>query len=248
MSLSAQHVSVFYYSEQILRDISIEIEPHTITAITGPSNAGKTTFLKLFNRLNETQRGYRVEGNLMLEGDDLTAIPLGDLRRRCGYLFPQPYALPGTVLDNLAFGLQIQGVQEETAIRQKAMEMLENFGLWVYFRDDLHTVARKLTPFKSQLLALARILMLDPEVLLMEQPTKHLSEMSARKLEAIIIQLKKRHTILIDSTTTVQAQRISDRAAFFYNGSLIEYSPTREFFTQPQYELTENFIRGKFEL
>lgn len=248
MSLSAQNVSVFYYSEQILRDITIDIEPHTITAITGPSNAGKTTFLKLFNRLNETQRGYRVEGQLALEGDDLLGMPISDLRRRCGYLFPQPYALPGTVLDNLAFGIQIQGVHDEAIIRKKAREVLDDFGLWLYFRDDLDTVARKLTPFKAQLLALARILMLNPEVLLMEQPTKHLSEMSARKLEAIIIQLKKRHTILIDSTTTVQAQRISDRAAFFYNGSLIEHRPTREFFTQPQYELTENFIRGKFEL
>lgn len=248
MSLSAHDVSVYYYSEQILRDINIEIEPHTITAITGPSNAGKTTFLKLFNRLNETQRGYRVEGELKLEGEPLMSVPISDLRRRCGYLFPQPYALPGTVLDNLAFGIQIQGVSDDAIIRKKARQVLEDFNLWVYFRDDLNTSARKLSPFKSQLLALARILMLNPEVLLMEQPTKHLSEMSARKLEAIIVQLKKRHTIIIDSTTTVQAQRISDKAAFFYNGNLIEYSPTHTFFTQPQYELTENFIRGKFEL
>ena len=247
MSIILENVSSFSYNEPILRDINLTINEHTITAIVGPKNSGKATLLRLFNRLNETQQGFRKEGNILIDGESIYKEDIHDLRRRIGIVFSKPTALTGTVLDNLSFGLKIQNVKDKTLIFKKIKNTLLNFELWDYFEDDLKTPAKKLSSFRLQLLSLARVLIADPEIILFDQPTKELSEMPTRRFEGIIYSLKQYYTIILNPSSMPQAQRLSDTTAFLYNGNLIEYDNTTKIFTKPAQQLTENYIRGKLD-
>ncbi|MGB0984146.1 MAG: phosphate ABC transporter ATP-binding protein, partial [Saprospiraceae bacterium] len=209
--------------------------------------SGKATFLRLFNRLNETQQGFRKEGNILIDGESIYKEDIHDLRRRIGIVFSKPTALTGTVLDNLSFGLKIQNVKDKTLIFKKIKNTLLNFELWDYFEDDLKTPAKKLSSFRLQLLSLARVLIADPEIILFDQPTKELSEMPTRRFEGIIYSLKQYYTIILNPSSMPQAQRLSDTTAFLYNGNLIEYDNTTKIFTKPAQQLTENYIRGKLD-
>jgi len=225
----------------------MSIEENTLIAILGPSNTEKKTFLKLFNRLNETQPGYKQTGSLMFHNKKLKDIDINLLRRKVGFVFSQPVALHGSIFDNLIFGLQILKISDQNILLTKVKEVLSMYKLWDYFKNDLDVSAQKLKPFKLQILALARVLVLNPEIILMEQPTKFLSELASRRFETIILGLKKNHTIIIDTENIQQARRMSDYTAFIYNGKIIEYDTTQKIFTYPTHELTENYIRGKFE-
>ena len=247
MSIIIEKISSFSYNEPILRDINLTIAEHTITAIVGPKGSGKATFLRLFNRLNETQQGFRKEGNILIDGESIYKEDIHDLRRRIGIVFSKPTALTGTVLDNLSFGLKIQNVKDKTLIFKKIKNTLLNFELWDYFEDDLKTPAKKLSSFRLQLLSLARVLIADPEIILFDQPTKELSEMPTRRFEGIIYSLKQYYTIILNPSSMPQAQRLSDTTAFLYNGNLIEYDNTTKIFTKPAQQLTENYIRGKLD-
>lgn len=244
--ISVKEVSVYYNTTQVLRNISIDIPEFSMLAVIGPEKSGKTTFLKLFNRLNEVKTGYKITGDISIYDENIFDKKIDRTRRKTGIVFSKPYALPGSVYDNLAFGLLIQNQTNGENIRTKIKEVLIYYKLWAYFEDILQEPAENLSKFKLQLLSLARILMLNPEILLFDQPTKNLSEMAGRKLEAIMFDLKKRHTIILEATNMQQA-RLSDNTAFFHNGCLIEHSPTARLFTQPKAEITENYIRGKLD-
>ncbi len=247
MSIVLENVSSYFFNDQVLANINLTIEDNTLLAILGPSNFEKKTFLKLFNRLNETQKGYKQTGKIHISETDIETENIYDLRRKVGFVFSESVALPGTVLDNLSFGLNIQKMKDTPIIMHKIEEALKLYKLWSYFENELNTLAYKLHPFKLQILALARALVLSPEVIIFEQPTKFLPEMASRKYEVIIESLKKQHTIIIDTDNMQQARRLSDLTAFIYNGKLIECNKTQLFFTQPKESLTENYIRGKFE-
>lgn len=247
MSIILEKISSFSYNEPILRDINLTIEEHTITAIVGPKGSGKATFLRLFNRLNETQQGFRREGNILIDNESIYDEDIHDLRRRIGIVFSKPTALTGSVLDNLSFGLRIQNVKDKSLIFKKIKDTLQVFELWEYFEEDLKTPAKKLSNFRLQILGLARVLIAGPEIILFDQPTRKLSEMSARRFEGILFGLKKHYTIIFNPSSMAQAQRLSDTTVFLYNGNLIEYDDTTQIFTKPAQQLTENYIRGKLD-
>ena len=246
--ISVKDVSAYNYNEQILRNINIDIEDFSILAVIGPANSGKSTFLKLFNRLDEIKRGFKVTGELLIEDENIFKQKVINLRRKVGIVFSKPYVLPGTVFENLVFGLRIQQIQEEEVLEKKVNEVLEHYNLTEYFTGIMNEDPMKLSKFKQQLISLVRILVLNPEIILFNKSTKPLSEIAANQFEAIIYSLKRRHTVILNPTNLGQARRISDYTAFIYNGNIIEYSPTNKFFTQPETELTANYIRGKFDL
>lgn len=246
MSIQLIDVSTFFFNSKTLNGVSLEIAENKVTSVIGPSKSGKTTFLRLFNRLNETKNGFRTNGTILMDGVDIFQQDVQELRRTVGMVFSKPQSLPGTVLNNLAFGLMIQGAKNEEIVFKKIQEVLKKFYIWEYFEERLHIKASLLSPLQKQLLSLARVLVLNPDVLLFEQPTKYLSELEASELEAIIFDLKKNHTIILDATSMLQARRLSDCTIFLNNGRLIEYGDTKQIFTQPNQTLTENFIRGRY--
>jgi phosphate transport system ATP-binding protein len=247
MSIILEKISSYYYNEPILRDINLTIADYTITAIVGPKGSGKATFLRLFNRLNETQQGFRRKGNILIDDESIYSKDIHDLRRKIGIIFSKPTALTGSVLDNLSFSLRIQNIKDKALIFKKIKDTLQTFDLWEYFEDDLKTPAKKLSNFRLQILGLARVLIANPEILLFDQPTRELSEMAARRFEGIIYSLKQHFTIILNPSSMPQAQRLSDTTAFLYNGNLIEYDETTKIFTKPAQQLTENYIRGKLD-
>ena len=248
MNIILENISAYFYNELMLSNISLELKQGEIIALVGPYNSGKSTFLKLFNRLDEIQKGFRVEGNILLENESIYDLDIYELRRNVGIIFSKPAALPGSVYDNLTFGLTIQKVKDKELIFQKIKDVLERFDLWDELKDDLEASAQKLSNLKLQILSIARVLVLNPTILLFEDPTKNLTELAARKLEAIIMSLKQQHTIIIKVTNTRQARRLSDSTIFLYNGNLIEFDRTPKLFTKPAKELTENFVRGRLDL
>ena len=246
--ISVKDVSAYYYNDHILRNINIDIEEFSILAVIGPVNSGKSTFLKLFNRLDEIKQGFKVSGKLLIDEENIFEQKVADIRRSSGFVFSKPYLFPGTVFENLIFGLKIQKIKDEEILKNKLDEVLEHYSLTEYFAGIMNENPVKLSMFKQQLITLVRILVLNPDIILFNKSTKHLSETATNRFEAIIYSLKKRHTIIINSVNLGQARRISDYTAFIYNGSIVEYNSTNTFFTQPERELTANYIRGRFDL
>ncbi len=246
--ISVKDVSAYYYNEHILRNINIDIEEFSILAVIGPTNSGKSTFLKLFNRLDEIKQGFKVKGKLLINDQNIFEQKVIDVRRTSGLVFSKPYILPGTVFENLIFGLRIQKVNEEETLKYKLNEVLEHYKLTEYFAGIMDENPMNLSVFKQQLITLVRILVLNPDIILFNKPTIRLSEIAANRFEAIIYNLKIRHTIIINPSNLGQARRISDYTAFIYNGNIVEYNQTNTFFTQPKMELTANYIRGRFDL
>jgi phosphate transport system ATP-binding protein len=246
--ISVKNISVYYYNDHILRNINIDIEEFSILAVIGPANSGKSTFLKLFNRLDEIKQGFRVSGALLIDEENLFKQKVVDVRRRSGFVFSKPQILPGTVFENLVFGLRIQKIKDEEILKNKLNEVLRHYELTEYFMGIMDENPSQLSMFKQQLISLVRVLVLNPDIILFNKPTKHLSEIATSRIEAIIYNLKKRHTIIINASNLGQARRISNYTAFIYNGNIIEHNSTNTFFTKPERELTANYIRGRFDL
>lgn len=246
--ISVKDVSAYYYNDHILRNINIDIEEFSIVAVIGPTNSGKSTFLKLFNRLDEIKKGFKVTGKLLIDDENIFEQKVNDVRRSSGFVFSEPYLFPGTVFENLIFGLKIQNVNDEKILKNKIEEVLAHYNLAEYFAGLMNENPKKLSLFKQQLMSLVRVLVLNPDILLFNKSTIHLSETATSRFEAIIYSLKKRHTIIINASNLGQARRISDFTAFIYNGNIIEYNSTNTFFTKPKRELTANYIRGRFDL
>jgi len=238
----------YYQSVQALRNISLTIHPREIFAIFGPAGSGKTTLLKSLNRLTDLTFGTRHTGTIFLEGADIFGpqLSLTQLRRRIGMVFDLPTPLPLSVFDNVAYGPKLSGTTQKRRLAEIVEKALRSAVLWEEVKDRLHTSALRLSGGQQQRLCIARILALEPEVLLLDNPCSGLDPISTASIEATLAELKKDYTIILVPHTVQQASRVADRAGFFLNGELIEGGPVYQIFTRPKDKRTEDYVTGKF--
>ena len=239
----------FYYGRfKALQDINLTIFQNQVTALIGPSGCGKSTFLRCLNRMNDLIPGTRVEGELLLDSQDIysPSLDVVELRRRVGMVFQKPNPFPKTIFENVAYGLRVGGARDNTFISQQVEKSLKGAALFDEVKDRLHDSALGLSGGQQQRLCIARALAIEPDVLLMDEPASALDPIATQKIEELIHELKKRFTIIIVTHSMQQAARVSDRTAFFYMGRLIEEDATETIFTRPAQKQTEDYITGRF--
>lgn len=246
--ISARSFSYYYGSVQALRSLNLEIRPNSILTIMGPTGSGKTTFLRALNRLNDRVQGARHEGLLLLDGKDIYArdVDVSELRRRVGMVFALPVSLPMSIYDNVAYGPRKKGLRARAVLDETVEKALRAAALWDEVKDRLQQPAQKLSGGQQQRLALARVLAMDPEVILLDEPTSGLDPVSTLRIEELLRELRNRYTIILATPNPQQAARIGGEVAFFYMGQLVEIGPASEIFTRPRDKKTEDYITGKF--
>ncbi len=245
--LEVQHVHVSLNNKVILNDICAAIPEHTITSCIGPPLSGKSVFLRMFNKMNETlDPGYLTQGEILVDRRNINDLDVGLLRRRVGMIFKEPNPFLKSIEDNVSFGLGVNGITHKKFIAEVVERSLRQVLLWDEVKDKLSSRATALSKGQQQLLCIARALAVEPTILLMEEATAMLDPMSTYKIEELIYNLKKKLTILITTNSVQQASRISDHTAFFYAGELIEFDETARIFTNPRSGKTENYITGRF--
>lgn len=224
------------------------MKANTVTAFIGPSGCGKSTFLRCLNRMNDYIEGFRKEGDILIEGLDIydKKVRVEELRQKVGMVFQKPNPFPKTIYENVAYGLRIQGVKDKKAISEAVEKSLIKSALWNEVKDQLHKSALSLSGGQQQRVCIARTLAVEPTTILMDEPASALDPISTAKIEDLIGELKENYTIVIVTHNMQQAARVSDKTAFFYMGNLIEYGKTKELFTNPKHERTENYITGRF--
>ena len=248
LSFQVSDLDFYYGSFQALIDINLEIKPRSVTALIGPSGCGKSTFLRCLNRMNDTITGARVDGQILLEGEDIYAenIDLADLRRRVGMVFQKPNPFSKSVFDNVAFGPRVQGlVQGKNHLEELVETSLKNAALWEDVKDSLDEDALGLSLGQQQRLCIARVLAVEPQVILMDEPASALDPIATGKIEELIAILKEDYTIVIVTHNMQQAARVSNETGLFWLGELVEFSDTEDMFTNPKHELTEDYITGR---
>jgi phosphate transport system ATP-binding protein len=240
----------FYYAgnKQALKNISMPVYENKITALIGPSGCGKTTLLRCFNRMHDLYPGNRYEGEIIFEGKNILAkdVDLMILRSKIGMVFQKPTPFPMSIFDNVAYGLRLQGIKNKTELQNRVEEALKDAALWDEVKDRLNVSAFSLSGGQQQRLCIARAIAVKPEVILFDEPTSALDPISTSKIEELIVELKKNHTIIIVTHNMQQAARVSDYTAFMYLGELIEFDLTDIIFTKPNKKLTEDYVSGKF--
>jgi phosphate transport system ATP-binding protein len=251
--ISAREVSLHYGSFQALRNITLEIPQCSITAIIGPSGCGKSSFLRLLNRMNDIINGVRVEGVLQLDGTSIydKTIDVVDLRKRVGMVFQKPNPFPMSIFDNIAFGPRQHGTNNHKALDEIVERSLHHAALWDEVKDKLGQSALALSGGQQQRLCIARVLAVEPEVILMDEPCSALDPIATLRIEDLMRTLTKDYTIVIVTHNMQQAARVSDMAAFFMMeedraGILVEYGNTSQIFTNPKDKRTEDYITGRF--
>lgn len=246
--IQIESVCYSYGEFSALRDISLEILPRSVTVFFGPAGGGKTTLLRLINRLNDMVEGTHMSGRILLDGKSIydPDINVATLRRRVGMVFALPLPLPGTIRENVVYGLKLAGVRDRNRIEEVLERSLIQAAIWDEIKDRLDSPANALSGGQQQRLCIARSLALEPEVLLLDEPTSGLDPISTRKVEESLHQLKQHYTIIIVPHSIQQAARVADHAAFFLMGDLIEYRPDTEIFTTPHDKRTEDYITGRF--
>lgn len=243
-----EHVSYSYGDKPALRDVTLDIPANAITVFFGPASGGKTTLLRLINRLNDMIEGTRMSGRILLDGQDIYApkTDVSALRRRIGMVFALPLPLPGTIRENITYGPRLAGIRDRTRLDEIVVRSLTQAALWDEVKDRLDSPASALSGGQQQRLCIARSLALEPEVLLLDEPTSGLDPISTGKVEASLAELKRHYTIVIVPHSIQQAARVADYAAFFLMGELIEFRRGREIFTSPRDRRTEDYITGRF--
>jgi phosphate transport system ATP-binding protein len=239
----------FYYdSVQALRNINLDIQPKRIFTIFGPARSGKTTILKSLNRLTDLILGARHTGAIFLDGMDIydSTVDLIKLRRRIGMVFDLPTALPMSIFDNVAYGPKLSKFIQRRRLTEIVEKALRSAVLWEEVKDRLHTSALRLSGGQQQRLCIARILALEPEVLMLDEPCSGLDPISTASIEETLLQLKKDYTIILVPHNIQQASRVADRAGFFLNGDLVEEGPVYQIFTKPEDKRTEDYVTGRF--
>jgi phosphate transport system ATP-binding protein len=242
---SVQHLNFYYGTKKALSDINLDIMPRKVTALIGPSGCGKSTFLRCLNRMNDTINDTRVEGRILLNGKNIydPDMDVVNLRQRVGMVFQKPNPFPQTIYDNVAFGPRVLGMRVkmdevvETSLRRAA--------LWEDVKDELKSDAMGLSLGQQQRLCIARVIAVQPEVILMDESTSALDPIATLAVEELIAELKKDYTIVIVTHNMQQAARVSDQTGLFWLGELVELTPTHTIFTNPKEELTEAYITGK---
>jgi phosphate transport system ATP-binding protein len=244
MRMTVSKVNFYYGPKQVLFDINLNIASNKVTSLIGPSGCGKSTLLRTLNRMHETVRSARLEGEILIDGQNIFAQDVTALRRRVGMVFQRPNPFPKSIFDNVAYGLRINGVKG--SISDAVEKSLRHAALWDEVKDQLHKSAYELSGGQQQRLCIARALAVEPEVLLLDEPCSALDPISTAKIEELLVQLKDLCTIVIVTHNMQQAARVSDFTAFLLTGQLIEFSPTPQLFTTPSDARTEAYITGRF--
>jgi phosphate transport system ATP-binding protein len=247
-AFSVQTLDFYYGQSKALSNINIEIEPRKVTALIGPSGCGKSTFLRCLNRMNDTIAGTRVDGMILLDGKDIYAegMDVVTLRQRVGMVFQKPNPFPQSIYDNVAFGPRVMGtVTAKKQLDELVENSLRRAALWEDVKDILHESAMGLALGQQQRLCIARVIAVQPEVILMDESTSALDPIATLRVEELIAELKQDYTIVIVTHNMQQAARVSDHTGLFWLGELVEFSETESMFTRPRQELTEAYITGR---
>lgn len=248
VKIRIEDLTYAYGDKVALRDVTMDIPANAITVVFGPAGGGKTTLLRLINRLNDLIEGTRMSGRILLDGKDIYApgTDVIDLRRRVGMVFALPLPLPGTIRENVEYGPRLAGVRDPVRLEEIVVRSLKQAALWDEVKDRLDTPASALSGGQQQRLCLARSLALEPEVLLLDEPTSGLDPISTGRIEETLFELKQRYTIVLVPHSIQQAARVADYAAFFLMGELVEWQPGDMLFTNPRDQRTEDYITGRF--
>ncbi len=246
LKLTARNINFFYGAFQALHDISLDVPTNKVTAFIGPSGCGKSTFLRTMNRMNETVRNTRVEGELKLDDEDLFSMDVTDVRRRVGMVFQKSNPFPKTIFDNVAYGLRVNGIKKSSILNDAVERSLKRAALWNEVKDKLNKPASALSGGQQQRLCIARALAVEPEVLLLDEPCSALDPIATLKIEELLFQIKDITTIVIVTHNMQQAARLADITGFFLMGKLIEMDVTKKIFQNPGKKETEDYVTGRF--
>lgn len=251
MQAAAKYVvrdlDLYYGQVQALKKVSMDIEPNSVTALIGPSGCGKSTFLRVLDRMNDLIDSVRIEGKVLYDGVDVFGdIDVIELRKKVGMVFQKPNPFPMSVYDNVAYGPRVHGLSDRRRLDEIVERSLAGAALLDEVKDRLKKPAMGLSGGQQQRLCIARVLAVEPDVLLMDEPTSALDPISTSRIEALLEELKRRYTIVIVTHNMQQAARISDSTGFFLHGELVEFAATGEMFTKPRDERTESYISGRF--
>jgi phosphate transport system ATP-binding protein len=246
--ISVRNLNFYYGPKQALIDVSLEIPANCVTAFIGPSGCGKSTFLRCLNRMNDMIDGTRLEGEILLEGQDIRGpkVDVVELRKRVGMVFQKSNPFPKSIFENVAYGPRVAGVRGHARLAEIVEKSLRRAALWEEVSDRLSDSALMLSGGQQQRLCIARALATDPDVILMDEPASALDPASTARIEDLVFELRERYTIVIVTHNMQQAARVSDQTAFFYQGELIEAGSTNEIFTNPSKRQTEDYITGRF--
>ena len=246
--ITVESLNLHYGENHALKNVNMEIADHAITAFIGPSGCGKSTFLRCLNRMNDLVDGCRVEGKLILDGEDIydKRVDTTLLRKKVGMVFQQPNPFPMSIYDNIAYGPRLHGIKNKKELDEIVERSLQGAAIFEEVKDRLHKSALGLSGGQQQRLCIARALAVSPEVLLMDEPTSALDPISTLKIEELMETLKKKYTVVIVTHNMQQAARVSDDTAFFLVGEVVEKNATSEIFARPQDKRTEDYITGRF--
>ncbi len=246
--IAVKNLFLYYGNFQALKEINIDIEEKKITALIGPSGCGKSTLLRTLNRMNDLIKGVRIEGEVYLDGKNiyLNHTNLVELRKKVGMVFQRPNPFPLNVFENLAFGLRVRGVGNKHLLEEIVEKSLRSVWLWEELKDKLKTPALSLSLEQQQRLCLSRLLTVEPEVILMDEPCSALDPIATSRIEELLFELKKNYTVVIVTHNMQQAARVSDSSGFLLLGELVEFNNTGKIFTAPEDERTQNYITGRF--
>ncbi|MCJ1995864.1 phosphate ABC transporter ATP-binding protein [Lactococcus piscium] len=246
--LEVKDLSLFYGKKQSLFNINMDFYPGEITALIGPSGSGKSTLVRSINRMNDLVSSAKVTGKIMYKEQDIysSKTDMVELRKEIGMVFQQPNPFPFSIYENVIYGLRLKGIKDKAILDEAVEESLKAANIWDEVKDKLHSSALGLSGGQQQRVCIARVLAVNPKILLLDEPTSALDPISAGKIEAMLLDLKEKYTILIVTHSMQQASRISDRTAFFLDGELIEYDKTKKIFLDPKEKSTSDYVTGKF--
>jgi len=248
VKIAVRNLNFYYGTARALEDNDLDFHSHRVTAIIGPSGCGKSTHLRALNRIYELYRGHRATGTVLLDGQDILspAQDVIELRRRVGMIFQKPTPFPMTIFDNVAYGLRMHYRMSRSELTGRVESALRRAALWEEVKDKLSQSGLSLSGGQQQRVCIARAIAVEPEVLLMDEPTSAIDPVATAKIEELIDTLKQSYTIVIVTHNMQQAARVSDYTAFFYEGRIIEFGATRQIFTKPEHKQTEDYITGRF--
>lgn len=248
IKLEVKNLELFYGQDRALNGIDLGIPDKRVTAFIGPSGCGKSTLLRCFNRMNDLVDSCRIQGQILMDGQDIYhhSVDVAELRRQIGMVFQKPNPFPKTIYENVAYGLRLQGVKDRRTLNEVVENSLRSAALWDEVKDRLHDNAFGLSGGQQQRLVIARAIAIEPDILLLDEPASALDPISTLKIEELINELKTRYTIVIVTHNMQQAARVSDYTAFMYMGDLVEFGATNDMFTNPREKQTNDYITGRF--
>ena len=248
IKVKVENLNLYYGENHALKDVNMDIQENAVTAFIGPSGCGKSTFLKTLNRMNDLVDGVRIDGKVLLDGEDIydPSVDTTILRKKVGMVFQQPNPFPMSIYDNIAYGPRVHGIRDKKRLDQIVEESLRGAAIFDEVKDRLKKSAMGLSGGQQQRICIARALAVQPEVLLMDEPTSALDPLSTSKIEDLMEDLKKKYTVIVVTHNMQQATRVSDQTAFFLVGEMVEFGDTKQIFSYPQDKRTEDYITGRF--